>query len=140
MPRQFVQRLSFWLLAVSASLGLLTVTPVNCICPPGDHLGLAVHSLLPHQHTAEAHKVDPGPGWQHSDRSLQSQAIIADDASDAETPMLVAAGLALLAAYLASLAQSVNQRRWPAIWRPAEYLGAPPRVPPRRPLIFASSR
>jgi hypothetical protein len=136
MLRQLVQRWSFWLLAVGASLGLLTATPVNCICTPSDHLGLAVHSLLPHRHASDTSEIGPVLRQQQRDRLPTGHAIIADDAA-ANAPLFVAAGLALLAAYLAILTQPVGRRRSPATGRPTEYLGAPPTTPPRPSLVLA---
>lgn len=111
-------------------LALLTSAPVNCVCNPSQHLGHAVHSILPHHHDGEpteaaASQTDPPP-LQPLVASLVGNAASELLAMTAVSPPLPAALLGLL---LLPLLSQLRPRL--AFERPREHLRGPPTEPPR---------
>jgi hypothetical protein len=122
------------LLVLALIFALLTAVPVNCACNSGQHLGHAVHSLLPHHHEA-----DPAAAL-----GAAAAAPLGPSVSSLVGPPggellgVAADGLQLNTGLLGLLLLPLLGWSRPALAyaRPREYLRGPPTEPPRPALLI----
>jgi hypothetical protein len=121
-----------WVLAVVVvSFGLITSTPVNCLCAPTDHLGLAIHSLVPHTHASDVYQTRHERGPALPEALSPDHTSVVDGVPSGEALMLAAASIVHLAGSVAALLQTSGRQPLQVVRRPSEWLRAPPTAPPR---------
>jgi hypothetical protein len=120
------------LLTWALLVGLVSTTPVNCLCGPNQHLGHAVHPLLPHDHPNTPASPDLA-----DDLAFDSQTALS--AVHGELLSLAADVVGLDVNPLAGRDRLTATRfgQPPSADRPAEHLAAPPTNPPRLSRLFS---
>jgi hypothetical protein len=120
------------LLTWALLVGLVSTTPVNCLCGPNQHLGHAVHPRLPHDHPNTPASPDLA-----DDLAFDSQTALS--AVHGELLSFAADVVGLGFASLAGGDRLVATRfgRSPSADRPTEHFAAPPTDPPRPSRLFS---